>query len=191
MATLIGVDEAGRGALAGPVVAAAVSLSDDVDKSLFMDSKQLTAARRDYLFDVLKASNSQIGVSILSHHFIDRVNILNATFEAMSRAVLQICDASDVIEIDGNKIPSQLIHLNTRAIIGGDRKVSEISAASIIAKVTRDRIMERLATKFPEYGFDVHKGYGTRFHYDAVFNHGRSLVHRRSFKIVRQGTLFE
>lgn len=186
---IAGVDEAGRGALAGPVVAAAVVLDPALSPDLFSDSKQLTAAKREALFAILKASESHIGIGVHSAFYVDQKNILKATLSAMRRSILALhCKPNEVL-IDGNKIPA-LPGVTMRAIVHGDRLIPEISAASIVAKVLRDRMMDCLDTKFPAYGFKIHKGYGTEFHYEALFAHGISDVHRKTFNLHRQQSLF-
>jgi len=197
--TLVGVDEAGRGSLAGPVVAASVWLAPDIDPSIFCDSKAISSGRREQLFIQLQASGSRIGVGVLSHRYIDRVNILNATMEAMKRSLRPsinrtsgaFCntpfgenDGAVRVLVDGNRVPD-LGGLSCEAIVKGDATVPCISAASIVAKVVRDRIMVALDRKFPEYGFLIHKGYGTRRHVEAIFKYGPSDVHRLTFNPVR------
>ncbi len=181
-----GVDEAGRGALAGPVVAAAVILAPDFPITILKDSKLLSAEQREDIFVLL--TGCEIGVGIVSHGMIDRINIFKATMEAMKRAVAKLKNKPGEVLIDGNKTPNIK---GARAIVQGDRTVPAISAASIVAKVTRDRIMRNLAIKFPQYRFDAHKGYGTALHYDLLFQHGPCGVHRRSFNLTRQEPLFE
>ncbi len=186
---IAGVDEAGRGALAGPVVAAAVVLDPALPPDLFLDSKQLTAAKREALFIILEASESHIGVGVHSAFYVDQKNILKATLSAMSRSIMALSCTPDEVLIDGNKIPT-LPRFSMRAIVHGDRLIPEISAASIVAKVLRDRMMDCLDKKFPAYGFQIHKGYGTALHYEALFAHGISDVHRKTFNLHRQQSLF-
>ena len=183
------MDEAGRGALAGPVVAAAVVFSSDIDPSQFADSKQLTPSERDRLFEILIASNAQIGIGVLSHRMIDKINIFQATMQAMTRAVHRLKVTPYRVLIDGNRIPKNL-GIEADSIVKGDTKIPAISAASIIAKVTRDRIMIALDKKFPGYGFAVHKGYATSAHYDAIFRLGPCDVHRKTFNLSIQERLF-
>ena len=187
---IVGVDEAGRGALAGPVVAAAVWLPPDMDDQCFKDSKVLSPARREFLFQLLVESDARIGVGVLSHRYIDQVNILQATMEAMRRSVFAIGEIPSKVLIDGNRSPD-LGGILCEAIVDGDATVTCISAASIVAKVTRDRIMCALHSKFPEYGFAIHKGYGTRAHFQAIFDHGQTSVHRMTFNVSRQLELIE
>jgi ribonuclease HII len=156
---------------------------------MFCDSKAIDEAKRDHLFEVLMASNSYIAVGAHSLRWIDRVNILNATLSAMTRAVLQLKVVPDEVLIDGNRIPKSL-SIPAKAIVKGDATVPVISAASIIAKVTRDRIMRKLDGQFPQYLFSVHKGYGTAAHYAVLGKWGPSLVHRRSFNLTVQERLF-
>ncbi|MGE4169454.1 MAG: ribonuclease HII [Candidatus Margulisiibacteriota bacterium] len=188
----IGVDEAGRGALAGPVVAAAVSLSEAGLQLPLMDSKKLSAVDRDALFEALHRSGSRIHAACLSARYIDKTNILKATLVAMKRAVDGLHLRTEPfleILVDGNKVPP-LGYGHVQAIVKGDTLIPAISAASIIAKVTRDRIMMALHPKFPRYRFDQHKGYGTAEHYDAIFAYGPCNSHRLSFNLTRQESLF-
>jgi ribonuclease HII len=189
MPLIAGVDEAGRGCLAGPVVAAAVILSSSFDKSLLKDSKQLTAVKRKAIYDNLVNSSSNIGIGIISSEQIDSINILNATYKAMEASVAELTLQPESILIDGNQVPPGLLK-NGDAIIKGDQKIPEISAASIIAKVTRDRLMIEYHKQFPEYEFDKHNGYGTELHYDMVFKYGPCPIHRKSFNLTKQQTLF-
>ncbi|MGR8947152.1 MAG: ribonuclease HII [Gammaproteobacteria bacterium] len=182
-ATIAGVDEAGRGPLAGPVVAAAVILSDRGLRDEVADSKKLTGKQRDSLFDKINESAQSVGVGIVSPEEIDRLNILQATMLAMRHAVNDLSISPHEVWIDGNRCPELVVP--AKAIVGGDNLIPEISAASIIAKVTRDRIMLNLHRTFPQYGFDSHKGYPTKQHREALRVHGVSSVHRRSFKPVR------
>jgi ribonuclease HII len=186
---IAGVDEAGRGAIAGPVVAAAVILTSDVPIDILKDSKTLTKEKRRDAFDIIMATTPYIGIGVLSHRYIDRINILQATMIAMKNAILQLKKKPGLVLIDGNKAP-ELKNYNLETIIKGDQKIPAISAASIIAKVTRDTIMEKADIKFPEYGFKIHKGYGTKTHYDALFKIGASPIHRLSFNLTKQNTLF-
>ncbi len=184
-----GVDEAGRGALAGPVVAAAVVLDPQLDPALFRDSKSIGAGERDRLFKILLDSKSLIGVGVHSHRFVDKLNVLGATMSAMTRAVDRLPMVPLSILIDGNRVPRQLQGL-AKAIVKGDATVPEISAASIVAKVTRDRIMTMLDKRFPHYKFAVHKGYATAIHYGALGQWGPCDVHRKTFNLTVQGSLF-
>ncbi|WP_310497964.1 ribonuclease HII [Sandarakinorhabdus sp.] len=183
---IAGVDEAGRGPWAGPVVAAAVILGADVPAGL-NDSKKLTAGRRELLFGALHASGAVIGVGLVSVTEIDAINILQATMLAMTRAVEALGDAlaaaPAMVLVDGNHLPKW--HWPSRAIIGGDALEPAISAASIIAKVTRDRLMQQLDGEFPGYGWARNKGYGTADHAAALAALGVTAHHRTSFKPVR------
>ena len=186
---LAGVDEAGRGCLAGPVVAAAVILDPQLDKSLFKDSKLLSEQKRDVLFSLLNDSKSFIGLSIISNQEIDKINILNATMNAMKEAILNLSSNPDKIIVDGNKAP-KIDKLLIESKIRGDQLIPEISAASIIAKVTRDNMMKDVALKYPGYEFEINKGYGTKAHYKALFEKGITPIHRLSFNLNQQETLF-
>jgi ribonuclease HII len=186
---IAGVDEAGRGPLAGPVVAAAVSLRADfladpikLEKlKAVNDSKKLTAKKREELFEIIKAECFEFGVGICDHETIDRINILQATFLAMKMAVGQLKSKPDYALIDGKFIiPNS--SLAQEAVIDGDAKVFSIAAASIIAKVTRDRIMDELDKKYPNYGFAKHAGYGTKMHMEAIKQFGPCPIHRQTFE---------
>ena len=178
--TLIcGIDEAGRGPWAGPVVASAVVLDPQNTPSGLNDSKKLNEAKREALFDPIMLS-SQVGVGIVSAKEIDGINILQATFLAMQHAFDQLGIKPDLALIDGNKSPK--LDCETQIIVGGDSKSLSIAAASIIAKVTRDRIMRELDKTHPHYGFERHKGYGTAAHAEALAKHGPCGEHRKSFK---------
>ena len=187
-----GVDEAGRGPLAGPVVAAAVvfertHLEREASRSLagLTDSKQLPAARREFFFALLSARTEvQIGVGSASVEEIDALNILRATHLAMARALAQLVPPPVLALVDG--LPVHGLPVPHRAIVGGDRASLSIAAASIVAKVTRDRWMAEWAARYPAYGFERHKGYGTRAHLDALRRHGPCPIHRRSFAPVAQ-----
>jgi ribonuclease HII len=176
---LAGVDEAGRGPLAGPVVAAAVILDDRVSIKGLADSKQLTALRRERLYDEIRAKALCCSVAQASVEEIDQLNILQATMLAMRRAVLGLRLKPAKVLVDGNRLPS--LDVLAEAIVSGDALVPSISAASILAKVTRDRLLCELHLQHPEYGFDRHKGYGTAEHMQALRVHGALAVHRRSF----------
>lgn len=176
---LAGVDEAGRGPLAGPVVAAAVIL-DDLHPILGLaDSKKLTAARRDALFDEIRAKALCCSIAQASVEEIDQLNILQATLLAMRRAVQGLRLKPAMALIDGNRLP--LLDIPAEAIVKGDALVPAISAASILAKVTRDRWCAQVDADYPAYGFAQHKGYGTAAHLAALQAHGPCLLHRRSF----------
>lgn len=179
-----GVDEAGRGPLAGPVVAAAVIIDMSNCPDGLNDSKKLDASRRDELLAALE-SCAEIGVGIASVEEIDEINILQATMLAMTRAVASLPRAPHVALIDGNRCPPGLA-CSSRAVIGGDARALSIAAASIAAKVTRDRLMAALAETHPGYGFERHMGYGTPQHLDALSRLGPVSAHRRSFAPIRK-----
>ncbi|PKQ03568.1 MAG: ribonuclease HII [Alphaproteobacteria bacterium HGW-Alphaproteobacteria-12] len=179
-----GVDEAGRGPLAGPVVAAAVIIDPSRCPEGLNDSKQLTPARRAALLAELEA-HAEIGVGLASVAEIDALNILHATMLAMTRAIAALAHTPHVALIDGNRCPPGL-GCASRAVIGGDGLARSIAAASIVAKVTRDRLMADLAAAYPGYGFERHMGYGTRAHLDALSRLGATPIHRRSFAPVRK-----
>lgn len=178
-----GVDEAGRGPLAGPVVAAAVILDDLNPIEGLDDSKKLTAKRREKLFDDIMAKALCVSVAQASVEEIDSINILQATMLAMQRAVLGLRLPPVKVLIDGNRVP--VLPMLAEAIVGGDAKVEAISAASILAKVTRDRWCEQIDNQYPQYGFAKHKGYGTAQHLAALQKHGTVPLHRMSFAPVR------
>lgn len=179
-----GVDEAGRGPLAGPVVAAAVILDDLHPIAGLNDSKKLSASRREVLFDQIRARALCCSVAQASVEEIDRLNILQATMLAMRRAVQGLRLKPAKVLVDGNRLPP--LDVLAEAIVGGDAKVAAISAASILAKVTRDRQLVELHARHPEYGFDRHKGYGTADHLEALRRLGPLPEHRRSFAPVAQ-----
>jgi ribonuclease HII len=180
---MAGVDEAGRGPLAGAVVAAAVILDDLHPIKGLNDSKKLTALRRAKLYDEIYAKALCVSVGQASVQEIDRINILQATMLAMQRAVEGLRLKPAKVLVDGNRIPT--LDVLAEAIVGGDAKVQAISAASIIAKVTRDRQCDELHARFPQYGFAAHKGYGTAEHLAALREHGACAEHRRSYAPVR------
>lgn len=179
-----GVDEAGRGALAGPVVAAAVILPVEGDFGGVDDSKKLTPARRDTLFDLIMGRALAVGVGVCDHDIIDRINILQATLEAMKLAVMQLAIEPDYLLIDGISAPA--VSIPCRTIKQGDAASVSIAAASIVAKVTRDRMMCDLESTFPDYGFRIHKGYGSRAHLEAIARFGPCGVHRKTFRGVKE-----
>lgn len=174
-----GVDEAGRGPLAGPVVAGAVILPKGFVVDGVNDSKKLTEKKREILFDIIKNESVCWAVGTASCEEIDEINILQATFLAMRRAVDGLSVKPDIALIDGNKTPG--LEICQRAIIKGDAKSANIAAASIIAKVTRDRYMLKMAEKYPQYQFEKHKGYGTKLHYEMIKEYGISPIHRKTF----------
>lgn len=179
-----GVDEAGRGPLAGPVFAAAVILADPPPLCGLADSKRLSAKRREALFHEIQKYAVSWAIAQASVEEIDRLNILQASLLAMARAVGELSVRPKEILVDGNRAPP--VSMRVRTVVGGDASVPAISAASILAKVARDRCMDDLHEKFPEYGFDRHRGYGTAAHMSALERWGASAVHRRSFAPVRQ-----
>ncbi len=176
---IAGIDEAGRGPLAGPVVTAAVILPPDYRNSEINDSKQLTPLQREKLFVDIKNAALSYAVGVVSPKEIDEIGILNATKLAMRQAVSRLDPQPDFILIDAVSI--NLDGIPQMAIIKGDEKIFSIAAASILAKVTRDRLMMKYHQKFPEYGFDQHMGYGTEVHLKAILKHGPSPIHRMTF----------
>lgn len=185
---LTGVDEAGRGPLAGPVIAAAVILDDAQPIAGLADSKALTAAQRESLAIQIRARALAVGVGSADPEEIDRINILQATMLAMRRAVLALGTAPGWVQVDGNRLPPVLDLAGVtgaEAIVRGDAQVAAISAASIIAKTWRDQLMNQMDTRFPGYGFAVHKGYPTAKHLAALDRLGVSTVHRRSYAPVK------
>jgi ribonuclease HII len=181
-----GVDEVGRGCLAGPVMAGAVVLDPDRLVSGVADSKVLTADERERLYDEIIGCAVAWHVTSIEPAEIDRLNIHRASLQAMRDAVQALVPVPDFVLVDGFKIPG--LDIPQRAIVGGDRRASAIAAASILAKVTRDRFMRSLHAEDPRYGFNQHKGYATKLHLDAVARFGYSSVHRKTF---RQPTLFD
>ncbi len=179
-----GVDEAGRGPLAGPVVAAAVILDERAPIAGLNDSKKLTAARREKLYDEIRAKALCCSIAIASVEEVDRLNILQATMLAMQRAVEGLRLKPVCVLVDGNRLPR--LEVPAEAIVKGDALVASISAASILAKVHRDRWCEDIDRLYPQYGFAAHKGYGTALHLSALQAHGACPEHRRSFSPVAQ-----
>ena len=179
-AAVAGVDEAGRGPLAGPVVAAAVVFSPTLSKTLgIQDSKTLSPKKRQALVPVIREHALAVGVGVVEHDLIDRINILQASLEAMRRALAEIALPIDYVLIDGNRAPA--VAQPCRTIVKGDALSLSIAAASIIAKVTRDDLMLNWHEKFPQYDFARHKGYPTKQHLEAIRRFGLSPIHRRSF----------
>ena len=176
---ICGVDEAGRGPLAGPVCAAAVILPLDTDIPGLNDSKKLTDKKRRELFPVIKEKALAYGIAFASHEEIDSINILQATYLAMERAMEQLSVKPDLALIDGNRAKD--FGLPVKTVVHGDSLSANIAAASVLAKVTRDTYMEEMAEKYPEYGFEIHKAYGTKAHYEALRTYGPSPIHRNSF----------
>ncbi len=182
MAIIAGVDEAGRGPLAGPVVASAVVLPEDHPIEGLRDSKKLTLKKRDVLYEKIQEFATAIGVGVVDEKEIDSTNILKATYKAMQIALGSLGVRPEKALIDGYPLPNQVIP--NEGIIGGDDKVDSIRAASIIAKVTRDRMMEHYDIIFPEYGFAKHKGYGTKAHIESLKEWKASPIHRKTFRPV-------
>lgn len=176
---ICGVDEAGRGPLAGPVYAAAVILPSDCVIEGLNDSKKLTEKKREALFDEIKEKALAYGIASADEKEIDEINILNATFLAMKRAIDSLSVRPDLALIDGNQKPHTDIEEVT--VIKGDAKSMSIAAASVLAKVSRDRFMLEMAEKYPQYEFARHKGYGTKLHYEKIAQYGVCDIHRRTF----------
>ncbi len=174
-----GVDEAGRGPLAGPVCAAAVILPPELVIPSLNDSKKLTDKKRRELYDVITAEAVSYGIAFASEKEIDEINILQATFLAMARAMEKLTPQPELALIDGNRAKD--FGLPVRTVVKGDSLSASIAAASILAKVTRDRLMEQYDAVYPQYGFAVHKGYGTKRHYEALREFGPSPIHRMTF----------
>lgn len=174
-----GVDEAGRGPLAGPVYAAAVVLKKGQTIEGVNDSKKLSEKKREELFDKIVSECSALSVGTASEREIDEINILQATFLAMKRAVDGLSINPDIALVDGNQTPP--LDCAVKTVIKGDAKSESIAAASIIAKVSRDRYMKEMAAKYPEYQFEKHKGYGTKLHYEMIEKYGICEIHRKSF----------
>lgn len=181
---IIGVDEAGRGPLAGPVVAAAVILDDSNLPSGLDDSKKLSLKKRESLYEIIINKALAYSVVEIDSLLIDKINILQATLQAMKQAVLDITSKinANLVLIDGNRIIDKELSIEQKAIINGDALIPQIMAASIIAKVYRDRLMSTYDEKYPEYGFIKHKGYGTKMHYEALKNFGPCPIHRLTFR---------
>ena len=176
---ICGVDEAGRGPLAGPVCAAAVILPRGLEIEGLNDSKKLTEKKREALYDPIREQAIAYGIAFATVEEIEELNILNATFLAMNRAIEQLNPVPELALIDGNR--STGIRFPSRCVIKGDARCADLAAASVLAKVTRDRYMLEMAGKYPEYHFEQHKGYGTKLHYDALREYGPSPIHRMSF----------
>ena len=176
---ICGVDEAGRGPLAGPVCAAAVILPKGLEIPGLNDSKKLTDKKRRELFPIIKEQAIAYGIGLASHEEIDEINILQATYLAMERALAQLSMKPDIALIDGNRAKD--FGLPVRTVVKGDSLSANIAAASVLAKVTRDDLMLEMAEKYPQYTFEVHKGYGTKAHYEALRTFGASPIHRKTF----------
>lgn len=181
--TEAGCDEAGRGCLAGPIVAAAVILPADFFHPSLNDSKKMTPKQRETLFPIIQARAVAWGIGIVDHREVDRMNCLNASFEAMHRAIEQLSSRPELLLIDGNRfLPfSDIPH---QCIVKGDERLMPIAAASVLAKVERDNLMRRAHLRYPHYGWDSNKGYPTQKHRAAIAKHGRSPLHRNSFKLL-------
>ena len=176
---ICGVDEAGRGPLAGPVCAAAVILPRGHQIPGLNDSKKLTDKKRRELFPLIKEQAIAYGIGFATHQEIDEINILQATYLAMERAIAQLEGKADLALIDGNRVKD--FGMAVRTVVKGDSLSANIAAASVLAKVTRDDLMVEMAKEFPGYGFEVHKGYGTKAHYEALRNMGPCAIHRMTF----------
>ena len=176
---ICGVDEAGRGPLAGPVCAAAVILPKHAELPGLTDSKKLTDKKRRELYPLIMEQAIAYGIGFATEREIDEINILQATFLAMQRALDQLTVKPDLALIDGNR--EKDFGLPVKTVVKGDSLSANIAAASILAKVTRDNLMVEMAEKYPQYGFEIHKGYGTKAHYAALREHGASPVHRMTF----------
>ncbi|MFA6540318.1 MAG: ribonuclease HII [Bacteroidota bacterium] len=179
--SIAGVDEAGRGPLAGPVVASAVIFEKGILIEGVTDSKKLSGKKREYLFHQIRDKASSVGIGIVSHEVIDRINILQASFLAMNKAIDQLNTVPQQLLVDGNFFRHERFPVEN--IIKGDALSHSIAAASIIAKVTRDALMMEADEQYPEYGFAAHKGYGTKVHIDAIRRYGYCPIHRRTFHV--------
>lgn len=177
---ICGIDEAGRGPLAGPVCAAAVILRPDTEIEGLNDSKKLTEKKRELLFPIIKEKAAAYSIGFASEQEIDEINILNATFLAMKRAAEQLSVQPDLFLVDGNQKP-RIGAVPEVTVVKGDAKSMSIAAASVLAKVSRDHYMLEMAEKYPQYDFEKHKGYGTKLHYEKIAEYGISPIHRRTF----------
>lgn len=184
--TVAGVDEAGRGPLAGPVCVAAVILPENLYLEKINDSKKLSDKVKDRLYDEIKEKALAYSIVLVSNEEIDKLNILNATFKGMCRAVNSLDVKPDYVLVDGNQIKG--MDVPHECVVKGDAKSISIAAASVLAKVTRDRYMTELDKKYPQYNFKKHKGYPTKEHYEAISKYGPSEVHRKSFKLWKNTT---
>ncbi|MDE7364962.1 MAG: ribonuclease HII [Ruminococcus sp.] len=183
---ICGVDEAGRGPLAGDVYAAAAVLNDSVLIDYLNDSKKISESRRETLYDEIIKKADAYCVAVATVAEIDKINILQATLLAMKRAVEGLGIKPDYALVDGNKLPE--LDIPAQCIVKGDAKSASIAAASVLAKVSRDRYMQKIAEKYPEYCFEKHKGYGTELHREMILKHGASDIHRKTFlkKILKE-----
>lgn len=177
---ICGVDEAGRGPLAGPVFAAAVILKMEDNIQGLNDSKKISEKKREQMFDEIKKRAVDYGIAYATEEEIEELNILNATFLAMKRAIDSLKMKPQIALIDGNRLPRDL-SIPAKAIVKGDSLSASIAAASILAKVSRDRLMRKISETYPEYGFEKHKGYGTKMHIEALIKYGPCKIHRKSF----------
>lgn len=176
---ICGVDEAGRGPLAGPVYAVAVILPRNIEIEGLNDSKKLSEKKREALFDIICSESISFGIASATVEEIEQLNILNAAMLAMNRAIEQLSEKPSLALIDGNH--NSAIKMPSRCVVKGDAKCADIAAASILAKVSRDRYMLLMSEKYPEYAFDRHKGYGTKLHYEKLRQYGPCEIHRPSF----------
>jgi len=183
--SICGVDEVGRGPLAGPVVAAAVIMPPSMSIEGLTDSKKLSPRQRERIFEEIVEMGLVCAVGVIDHECIDRMNILKASLMAMRKAVMDLKLSPDIILVDGN-YPIPNVELPQFAVVGGDRQCQSISAASIVAKITRDRIMDKYEALFPSFSFAKHKGYPTAEHLEELREHGPTDIHRKSFKPVAE-----
>jgi len=181
---IAGVDEAGRGPLAGPVFAAAVILPEESFLPPLLDSKKFSPARRESLYEEILSVAVAWHVSSVDHDVIDRINILQASLKAMVQAAKGLSHTPEMILVDGSRTP--FVDSHSRAVTKGDSLSQSIGAASILAKVERDRVMREHHTRYPQYGFDRHKGYGTKEHRQAIAEHGPCAIHRKTFRGVKE-----
>lgn len=186
-----GCDEAGRGCLAGPVYAAAVILPPDFHHPWLNDSKQLTERRREALRPIIEAEALAWAVGVVDNHEIDRINILRASILAMHRALDQLGVVPQAIAVDGNRFTAWRDDVPWQTFVKGDGRFGNIAAASILAKTHRDEYMTRLAAKYPQYGWEINKGYPTRAHRDAIARYGATEHHRATFRLLPQPSLFD
>lgn len=185
---IAGVDEVGRGPMAGPIVTAAVILDSNYEYPEVRDSKQISALQRERVFEIIVDRALGISIAASSVRLIDHRGVLNATLNAMKQAIEKLPLEPDIVLIDGNKIPDGM-RFKVRSIIGGDGCCRSIAAASIVAKVTRDRLMSNLGKIYPQFGFGIHKGYCTSRHVSEIQQHGLTPHHRMCFNLVRQTSL--
>lgn len=176
---ICGVDEAGRGPLAGPVCAAAVILPPNMEIPGLNDSKKLSDKKRRELYPIIKEQAIAYGIAFVDHEKIDEINVLQATYMAMGQAIAQLSVKPELALIDGNRAAD--FGVSTETVVHGDSLSASIAAASVLAKVSRDDYMLEMAKEYPQYGFEIHKGYGTKAHYAAITEHGTSPIHRMSF----------